>query len=269
MLNTDPPTIAGQSRTRRAKAAQFIRENGFLGALAKIRQAGPRAIVEFIVRNIRFTIYLFLSHVWDRRHDVDTGGQVEIEDVEVVGPNKKFGHPIVSTSPRTFGYFARYFPVDRREFTFVDMGSGKGRAVILAAKYGFKRAIGVEFSKSAHLTAQHNVENFQRKYPVNCDISLVLGDVTDYNLPLDRLVLYFANPFALDLWPIMLGNVVESYQSRPREFYLILTGSQPIKIQTIAPLISTCGIFEPIGRGVAPFYLDTYLPFHYEAFKTR
>jgi predicted RNA methylase len=44
------------------------------------------------------------------------------------------------------------------ETTFVDIGSGKGRALIIAAEYAFKRIIGVEYSPSLATICRRNLE---------------------------------------------------------------------------------------------------------------
>ena len=47
--------------------------------------------------------------------------------------------------------------VDHREFSFVDYGSGKGRVLMLAAAYPFRRILGVEFSESLDRVARDNI----------------------------------------------------------------------------------------------------------------
>ena len=47
--------------------------------------------------------------------------------------------------------------VDHSEFTFVDYGLGKGRVLMLATEYPFKRIVGVEFSESLDRTARQNL----------------------------------------------------------------------------------------------------------------
>ena len=61
----------------------------------------------------------------------------------------------------SFGKFSRAMEIlaPRYEgFTFVDLGSGKGRVLLLAALRPFRRVIGVEISASLHTRAQANVE---------------------------------------------------------------------------------------------------------------
>jgi len=47
-----------------------------------------------------------------------------------------------------------------RDFTFVDLGSGKGRVLLMASHYPFKRIIGVEFIPELHQVAQENIRKY-------------------------------------------------------------------------------------------------------------
>src|SRR5579864_7137056 len=47
-----------------------------------------------------------------------------------------------------------------RDFTFIDLGSGKGRVLLMASDYPFKRIIGVEFMLELHRVAQKNIAGY-------------------------------------------------------------------------------------------------------------
>jgi SAM-dependent methyltransferase len=253
--------------SRRARAFKFLRDNGILGVVRKIREAGLRASAEFVVRQVRYGISNYLGRRWDRKYGVDTGGQIDLENLEVVGPNRTLGHAAVSVSPRTFRFLARYFPKDTATFTFVDIGSGKGRALLLASEFGFRSIIGVEFSGLLCSIARRNIEVFEGgKASRTC--SVVHDDAIQFALPLEKLVLFLANPFREDLWPIMAANIVKSHTEQPRKLYLVIGGTEPWKIEAAAHSIMKQSIFRRIGRGTAPYYLDAYLPYSYEIFET-
>jgi SAM-dependent methyltransferase len=91
---------------------------------------------------------------------------------------------VASSSPR------KYPPGD----VFLDPGSGKGRAVLLAARYPFKRVIGVEFSESLTAIARRNMATFRARLRCH-DVELVTADVVDYRIPDDVSVVYMFNLF--------------------------------------------------------------------------
>jgi hypothetical protein len=81
-------------------------------------------------------------------------------------------------------------------FTFVDIGSGKGLAVMLASRAGFRRVYGVEMSRELHLIAESNKQLFLVQHPDAAPIHLVCMDALQYELPAGDLVIYLYNPFS-------------------------------------------------------------------------
>ena len=51
--------------------------------------------------------------------------------------------------------------MDKEQLVFVDLGSGKGRTLLLASEYPFRRIVGVELSPKLHRIAKTNVEKFR------------------------------------------------------------------------------------------------------------
>lgn len=74
--------------------------------------------------------------------------------------------------------------------TFVDLGCGKGRALIVAAEAGFGRARGVELSKKLVKIARRNIARLRLD-----NIEVVHGDAGAASFEVDNTVLYMYNPF--------------------------------------------------------------------------
>ena len=62
-----------------------------------------------------------------------------------------------------------------RNSAFVDFGSGKGRAILVASRLPFRKVIGVEYSEPLTKIAQENISIF-RKHHTICDIEAVWAD---------------------------------------------------------------------------------------------
>jgi predicted RNA methylase len=106
--------------------------------------------------------------------------------------------------------------IDHSRFAFVDLGSGKGRALMLAAAYPFRRIIGVEFARELHEAAQKNV----LALPDDSKIELVHGDAADFRLPDGAVALFLYNPFGEELVRRVARNALSSLQENPRDFRL-------------------------------------------------
>ena len=82
-----------------------------------------------------------------------------------------------------------------RRSTFVDVGSGLGRAVFLAMGYPFKRIVGIEVSAALNETAKENLEKL-RGIDVACaDVRFVNEDARAFDYPSGDLVVFLFNPF--------------------------------------------------------------------------
>lgn len=56
---------------------------------------------------------------------------------------------------------AHHADLDFAEFTFVDLGSGKGRALLMASDYPFRRIVGVELLPALHQIAELNLAQYR------------------------------------------------------------------------------------------------------------
>lgn len=272
-MRDENPPLSGKTApmdrwaTRRERARTLLREQGFTGLAASVRKAGIRGSLAFVHRHLRYSLCIFLGKRWDRTHGVDTGGQIEVENLDVVGPNSKAGYPAVSTSPANFAFLSRHFPDSLSDYTYVDLGCGKGRTLLLASRMGFGRVIGVEFAESLCVIARRNISQFSAPRDIQKRCSVIHADATQYELPDDKLVLYFGNPFGLELWPAMLANIAVSLRRHPRPIRLVLAGSLEDTIRETGQMIADSGIFARLRQGTTPFFLDTYRPYHYEVFE--
>jgi SAM-dependent methyltransferase len=119
----------------------------------------------------------------------------------------------------SFRRLLRRLDVDFADYAFVDFGSGKGRALLLAGELPFQQVIGVEFSAELNELATQNISLYrgrkaQRIVSLHCDAA-------EYELPPENLVLYFFNPFQADVLDKVLANILASLAHRPRKAVII------------------------------------------------
>jgi SAM-dependent methyltransferase len=107
-----------------------------------------------------------------------------------------------------------------RDSTFIDLGSGKGRALLMAAKYGFKRIIGVEFVPDWHRAAEENIRKFSAAHPGSPMIESVCMDARDCEFPDGPLVVYLFNPFLEATFVSVLESLRRSIEQQPRPLYI-------------------------------------------------
>ncbi|HTV92114.1 MAG TPA: class I SAM-dependent methyltransferase [Verrucomicrobiae bacterium] len=103
--------------------------------------------------------------------------------------------------------------------TFVDIGAGMGRAMILAAEYPFKQVAGIEVSPALYEVAKANLTN-ARARGLRCkDVRLVRDDARIAHYPPGDLVVFLFNPFDADALKATLGSIAD--RRDPGETWLL------------------------------------------------
>jgi SAM-dependent methyltransferase len=125
------------------------------------------------------------------------------------------------TVPEEFAEIMQRLPqLDFTQYSFVDLGSGKGRALLLAADYLFRRIIGVEVQPELHAIAEENLRRLRQRAPQINAQALCL-DAREFHFPPEPLIVYLFNPFPDYVLATVLDNLRRSAASHPRPVYLI------------------------------------------------
>lgn len=107
-----------------------------------------------------------------------------------------------------------------RSDVFVDLGAGRGKALLIAGRLPYKRVVGVEIDESLSQCARANIENVQsrlRAQEVTCKTSNVL----DWAIPDDVSIIFMFNPFIDQTFHTVLDRVFESYDRQPRTVHIV------------------------------------------------
>jgi SAM-dependent methyltransferase len=166
------------------------------------------------------------DRAFDARYGVDTGGIIQLSELGIEGDTWEYGVPYWATDPDDFAKLIGELDVRHEEYTFVDFGSGKGRVLLLASDYPFKKIVGVEFSAELDRVARRNVAAFLRARPQCPEIELVCADALKYPLPDGPGVYYFYNPFEKEIMERMVARIEQSYRERPRDIYVLYANSK-------------------------------------------
>jgi len=158
---------------------------------------------------------------YDERFGVDTSGTIHQTKLNINNPNQLHAVSYGASDPKYFRDAIGSLSIDYRRFIFIDFGSGKGRAILLAMEFPFKRIIGVEFSEELHCIAQENIRRYHIHKPKCKDVESLCMDVVDYHLPDDCLACYFCNPFDSIVMVRVLSNIRKSLLQKPREIFIV------------------------------------------------
>lgn len=189
---------------------------------------------------------------FDLRFGTDTLGRIERDALDVEGEHKMHAGAYEATQARVLRRLIRKLDLPK-EGAFVDLGSGKGRALLIAAQLGFARIVGVEFSRRLCEIARENVKAFRQKAQTASRVEIVESDVANYPIGPEDKVFYLYNPFDEVILAKFLSNLRTSVAQFPRKVWLIY--NHPIRHEVIdqSHLFCACQEFV-VHRAVVRVY---------------
>ena len=132
-----------------------------------------------------------------------------------------FLSPYQPTEPALFHEMLGSLNIDFREFVFVDLGSGKGRTLLMASEYPFRRIVGVELLPELHAAAAENLRAYRSERQQCFAIEAVLGDARRFEFPPEPTVLYLFNPLPAQGLARVIERLDQSLRESPRALYVL------------------------------------------------
>jgi len=158
---------------------------------------------------------------FDERFGVDTKNSVKLTDLEIGTKSWVYGEDYIAIPAKFFKDVLGRLQIKHEDFVFIDLGSGKGKPVLLASDFPFKKIIGVEFSPDLHRIAQQNIQNYKSESQKCRDLESVCMDVLAYPLPEEPTVFHLYHPFGEEVMSPMLERIRVSLEQYPRQVFLV------------------------------------------------
>jgi SAM-dependent methyltransferase len=209
-----------------------LRYRGLLGTLG----AGARVVAHPILK--REACRLFEEWRFDRRYGVDTAGTLQPHELDIAPAEAVVSHRYEGVRPREIREVIACLRIAYPEFTFVDIGCGKGRALLVASDFPFKRIIGVELSAALTRVAQENLRRYRRGRQQCRELAAVCADATRYVLPSGPLVLYLYNPFDAPVMAAFLARVEAALAAEPRPMVMVYLNPTCDALLAAAPFLA-------------------------------
>ena len=170
-------------------------------------------------RTLRYSVHWASEKYHERRFGIDSAGYISLSDLGFAELDATCGayEPI---SYRDIFTALRQLDLTPDRDVFLDYGSGKGRAVIAAATFPFKRVIGVELSEDLNCIARENAARAQHK--LRCrDVQILTANALEYEPPDDLTVVLMNNPFTLEMMQQVSEKICASLARTPRTLHVI------------------------------------------------
>lgn len=163
-----------------------------------------------------------LEGLWfDVTRHVQTSTPVSMRQLTLVG-TEKIGGDYLPTRPSVARKILALLPIQNHtDYTFIDLGSGKGRMLLIAAEYPFRKVQGIEIGLELHRDAQENISRYRhssQRCPIMESVNI---DALDYVFPDGNLILYLFNPFLPEVLEKVLTNLERSLAQQPRHIVVV------------------------------------------------
>jgi SAM-dependent methyltransferase len=158
---------------------------------------------------------------FDRSFGVETSGKGWASPLHEVVIGRDADDGYMPAPARSIRSLLASLPIDHADFTFVDLGSGKGRAMLVAAEFAFRRIVGVELSPDLDAVALANIAAFKNPSQKCFALEPLCMDARDFVPPAGPLVAFIFNAFERDTMARVVGNLARSHDASPRPIYLV------------------------------------------------
>jgi hypothetical protein len=187
---------------------------------------------------------------FDRRYGIDTATKVAATELRVPDPGSKAALHAVGYQPTgvsALHQILQAIPLDFANWTFVDIGAGKGRALLVGSHYPFRRIIGVELSPHLVEIARRNLAAYSDPAQRCLALECVCGDASRYRLPDEgNVLLYLYNPFGEPIMRMFLETMGEAAASaRNRQIWIAY--ANPLLKELFESAAFLASVPNPIG----------------------
>lgn len=158
---------------------------------------------------------------FDSKYNVDTSGSFLPQYSNISGQSWFLGSKYQAANANVLSAVLIQLKINYEHFTFIDLGAGKGRAILLASQFPFKKVIGVEYDTELCEIAKKNLLHFPdaEKKCKNCEI--ICADASQFKFPEDPLVIFLFNPFRGKVMTQLVENITTFYQKNRREIIVV------------------------------------------------
>ena len=173
-------------------------------------------------------------HPFDQLHGTDTSGLIpgsvivqgtaaKVEELTAYyGVAPSILHGLLDI------WLHRTAPQPIEKTVFLDIGAGKGRAMLLASQFPFLRIEGVELNPDLARIASANISLWNNDLQANALSPLTLhhADATTHPLPLEPTLAFLFHPFELPLLRRFLRHIETSQAAHPKPFDLLYANAE-------------------------------------------
>ena len=168
-----------------------------------------------------YIAFILLRHEisGEKKYGINTTGADELKKLKRKGIDISHATMYMPVSYQLLEEALQQISPDTKKH-FFDIGCGKGRAMCMAAYYGFNKISGVDFSKEFCEDAVNNLQLTKQKIQ-EINFSVIEADAAVTKIPGDADCIFLFNPFDETIMKKVIQNIKASTNSNPRKVNVI------------------------------------------------
>ena len=182
----------------------------------------------------------FTPHPFDLEFGVRTSGLVAGRDLKTGHRNDRHNTAYYGVAPSVFREMLVRWrrhkppaPIDA--YTFIDLGAGMGRAMLLASGYPFRAVLGVELNATLARIARRNMALWRTASRARAPMQLVCKDAAEFKLPDGPCVVFLFNPFGAPVFRRLLADWSTSFAGREHMLDILYVNNEQEKVLRVQP----------------------------------
>jgi hypothetical protein len=173
----------------------------------------------------------FTLHPFDGENGVQTSGLIPGRYLKTGHRHDRHSTAYFGVSPSVFRALLMRWRRTKpaapiRQFTFIDAGAGMGRAMLLAAEYGFREVIGIELNPILAKIARRNLAIWKEAGRTQVPMQIVCGDAVDAVFPGGPSLVFLFNPFGASVMRRLLKRLTVTFADRPGQLDLLYVNNE-------------------------------------------
>ena len=182
----------------------------------------------------------YIRHPFDLEFGVRTSGLIAGRHLIVGHRNDRHATAYYAVAPSIFqSMLVRWrrctpaAPID--SYSFIDLGAGMGRAVLLASQYRFREVVGVELHPNLARIARRNLSLWRAADRVQSPTRIACKDAEEFQLPPGPCVVFLFNPFGAPVLRRLLKAWSLSFAGREGELDILYVNNEQENVLQTQP----------------------------------
>jgi SAM-dependent methyltransferase len=121
------------------------------------------------------------------------------------------------------------------EYSFVDLGAGMGRAMLLAAEFPFRAVVGVELSPTLARIGRKNMALWRAVGRAKAPMRMICRDAAEFELPAGPCVVFLFNPFGAPVMRRLLASWSRCTSGREGQLDILYVNNEQERVLRLHP----------------------------------